>query len=57
MNENDNSTPDDAHKRPKAIAPESASGASLNRGHTLLPMLIGGLVLVILGMIAVVLIV
>lgn len=57
MNENDKTTPADAHKRFQSIDAEAASGASLNRGHTLLPMLIGGLVLVILGMIAVVLIV
>ena len=57
MNENDKTTPADAQKRFKAIDPEAASGASLDQGHTLLPMLIGGLVLVILAMIAVVLIV
>lgn len=57
MNENDKATPADAHKRLQSIEAQSASGASLNRGHTLLPMLIGGLVLVIVGMIAVVLIV
>ena len=57
MNKNDKTTPAGAQKRFKSIDPEAASGASLNQGHTLLPMLIGGLVLVILAMIAVVLIV
>lgn len=35
----------------------SASGASHKRGQTLLPMLVGGLVLIIVGMVAVVFIV
>jgi hypothetical protein len=37
MNENDKSTPANAHKRFQSIDAEATSGASLNQGHTLLP--------------------
>lgn len=41
----------------KTYTAASVSGASQKREHTLLPMLIGGLVLIVLGMIAVVVLV
>jgi hypothetical protein len=41
----------------KTISAAAASGASHDRGHTLLPMLIGGLVLIVLGMLIVVFVV
>jgi hypothetical protein len=46
----------DGVKRAKGIrsySAEAASGASHGKGHTLLPMLIGGLVLIVLGMLIV----
>ncbi len=43
--------------RPLTYSAASASGASHERGHTLLPMLVGGLILILLGMIGVVLLV
>jgi hypothetical protein len=44
-------------KNPDRHSATSASGASQKRGQTLLPMLVGGLVLIIVGMVAVVFVV
>ena len=44
-------------KNPEGHSATSASGASQKRGQTLLPMLVGGLVLIIVGMVAVVFVV
>jgi hypothetical protein len=44
-------------KNPDRHSATSASGASQKRGQTLLPMLVGGLVLIIVGMVAVVIVV
>lgn len=55
MDNRENDDPGKRPERPTAYTVASASGASHEKGHTLLPMLIGGLILIVLGMLAVVL--
>lgn len=57
MDNRENGKPGNRAGDTKTYTAASVSGASQKREHTLLPMLIGGLVLIVLGMIAVVVLV
>jgi hypothetical protein len=54
MNDRGNEDPGKPAGHPRPYSAQAASGASHEKGHTLLPMLIGGLILIVLGMLVVV---
>lgn len=56
MDEQEDGKLEEGHQRPITFTAASASGSDL-KGHTLLPMLIIGLILIVVGMVVVVLVV
>jgi hypothetical protein len=54
MAKRQNDEPKGDERHPRTYTATAASGASHEKGHSLLPMLIGGLILIVLGMLAVV---